>query len=235
MATKSRPVRCHPRRVSPTGRDARFDDCLKAILRRSTAVAREVAPGELARDLGISPGGTTALVKDLASQDLVTYRPYKGVRLTESGRERALEILRRHRLLELFLVEILGMDWSEVHPEAEALEHVISERVVQRLDATLGHPQVDPHGDPIPPPNGELPSERRQSLLSCDQRRELTVSRIDDQSGEFLRLVDRMGLRPGSRVRVQKRNEVAGTVQIQVPALGEVNLGMRAASKILVA
>jgi len=154
--------------------------------------------------------------------------------LTESGRERALEILRRHRLLELFLVEVLGMDWSEVHQEAEALEHVISERVAHRLDVTLGHPQVDPHGDPIPPPNGELPIEHQENLLSCDERRYLTVSRIDDQSGEFLRLVDEVGLRPGSRVRVEERNQAAETVQLEVASFGEVNLGMQAASKILV-
>ena len=182
----------------------------------------------------MSAGGITALVKDLASRDLVAYQPYKGVRLTESGRERALEILRRHRLLELFLVEVLGMDWSEVHQEAEALEHVISERVANRLDITLGHPQVDPHGDPIPPPKGELPVDNQKSLLSCDQRCDLTVARIDDQSGEFLRLVDEIGLRPGSRVRVEERSPAAETVQIQVARLGEVSLGMRAASKILV-
>ena len=215
-------------------RDTRCDDCLKAILRRSASNGCDVAPGELATDLRMSAGGITALVKDLASQDLVAYRPYKGVRLTESGRERALEILRRHRLLELFLVEVLGMDWSEVHQEAEALEHVISERVANRLDVTLGHPQVDPHGDPIPPPNGELPADNQKSLLSCDQRCDLTVARIDDQSGEFLRLVDEIGLRPGSRVRVEERNSAAETVQIQVAALGEVSLGMQAASKILV-
>lgn len=215
-------------------RDTRCDDCLKAILRRSASNECDVAPGELATDLRMSAAGITALVKDLASQDLVAYRPYRGVQLTESGRERALEILRRHRLLELFLVEVLGMDWSEVHQEAEALEHVISERMADRLDITLGHPEVDPHGDPIPPPNGELPIERQENLLSCDERRYLTVSRIDDQSGEFLRLVDEVGLRPGSRVRVEERNQAAETVQLEVASFGEVNLGMQAASKILV-
>jgi len=221
--------------ASPLARDARIDDCLKAILRRNANGKQEVSPGTLAHDLGISPGAVTALLKDLAVQELATYQPYKGVRLTLGGRHRATEIVRRHRLLELFLVNVLGMDWAEVHKEAESLEHVVSERLVEHLDAALDHPSVDPHGDPIPPPNGELPTATSQhSLLSCAQRRELKVSRIEDQSDEFLRLVDEIGLRPGSRVRVEERNRLADTVQIEVGEQGAVNLGTRAASKILV-
>ena len=114
---------------------------------------------------------SAALTKDLDARGLVVYKPYRGVHLTAAGREKAIAMLRRHRLLEVFLVEMLGMDWAEVHAEAERLEHAISDRLAERLDATLGHPRVDPHGDPIPTPQGALAARPLATLLSCAERR----------------------------------------------------------------
>jgi DtxR family Mn-dependent transcriptional regulator len=214
--------------------DSRIEDALKAILRIETDNGSDVGAGVLGEELRLAPGTVTTLVKDLDARGLVVYQPYRGVRLTPEGREQAIVMLRRHRLLELFLVEMLGMDWAEVHSEAERLEHVVSDRLAERLDETLGHPQVDPHGDPIPPRNGPLPARHQPSLLSCDERRDLTVSRISDQTPDFLQLVDRIGLRPGSHVRVEERDDDAEIVQLRVETNGEVRLGMQAAEKILV-
>ena len=219
---------------SSGARGSRIEDALKAILRIETENGSDVGAGVLGTELRLAPGTVTTLVKDLAARGLVVYQPYRGVRLTPEGRERAIVMLRRHRLLELFLVEMLGMDWAEVHSEAERLEHAVSDRLAERLDATLGHPQVDPHGDPIPPRDGALPAPRHPSLLSCEERRDLTVSRISDQSADFLELVDRIGLRPGSQVRVEQRDAAAETVQLRVETNCEVRLGMQAAGKILV-
>ena len=111
--------------------------------------------GKLATAMGVVPGTATTMMEALADSGLVAYEPRGGVRLTRGGaRVLALHVLRRHRLVELFLVQVLGMDWSEVHPEAEELEHAISDKVLERIDTLLGHPSVDPHGDPIPPPRG---------------------------------------------------------------------------------
>ncbi len=225
-------------------RGNRIEDALKAILRIETEngsdvlgaglLGADVGPGVLGTELRLAPGTVTTLVKDLAAKGLVVYQPYRGVRLTPEGRERAIVMLRRHRLLELFLVEILGMDWAEVHSEAERLEHGVSDRLAECLDATLGHPRVDPHGDPIPPHDGALPARRQTSLLSCEERRDLTVSRISDQTPDFQELIDRIGLRPGSQVRVEERDAEAEIVQLRVETNGEVRLGMQAAGKILV-
>ena len=215
-------------------RGSRIDDALKAILRIETENGSDVGPGVLGSELRLAPGTVTTLVKDLDARGLVVYQPYRGVRLTSEGRERAIVMLRRHRLLELFLVEMLGMDWAEVHSEAERLEHAVSDHLAERLDTTLGHPQVDPHGDPIPPRDGALPAPRQRSLLSCEERRDLTVSRISDQTPDFLQLVDRIGLRPGSQVRVEERDAAAEIVQLSVETNGELRLGMQAAGKILV-
>src|SRR5580692_2187119 len=122
-----------------------------------------VPMGRLASAMGVVPGTATSMVKALADSGLVEYEPRGGVILTRSGEQLALHVLRRHRLLELFLVKILGLDWSLVHDEADALEHAISDVVLERIDALLGHPTADPHGDPIPTPKGHL---HERQLLS---------------------------------------------------------------------
>ena len=111
-----------------------------------------VSMGKLATAMNVVPGTATTMVKALADSGLVEYEPRGGVRLTRGGEQLALHVLRRHRLVELFLVKVLGLDWSEVHPEAEELEHAISEKVLEKIDTLLGNPSVDPHGDPIPSP-----------------------------------------------------------------------------------
>ncbi len=210
------------------------EDYLKRILLAQQGDAdAQVSMGRIASDLGLAPGTVTSMVKTLAASGLVDYEPYSGVRLTASGRQLALHVLRRHRLIELFLVQVMGMDWSEVHSEAELLEHSISDRLVERIDEMLGHPAVDPHGDPIPTAGGEVEEPDLPSLLRCRVGAPLTVARVTDQRPEFLQLLERQGLTPGSRLEVASRDEAADTVRLA--GVGEgVSLGFRAASKILV-
>jgi DtxR family Mn-dependent transcriptional regulator len=174
------------------------------------------------------------MVKTLSDSGLLLYEPYSGVQLTAAGRQLAIHVLRRHRLLELFLVQVLGMDWSEVHAEAERLEHAVSDRLIERIDEMLGHPATDPHGDPIPDSRGRVDEPELTNLLGCPLERPVVVVRVDDQSPEFLQLVDREGLKPGSLLVVEGRDEAADTVALRLAAGDRLRLGQRAASKILV-
>ncbi|ADE53265.1 metal-dependent transcriptional regulator [Coraliomargarita akajimensis] len=215
---------------------ATVEDYIKHIyiIAESEKVA-EVPMGRVADALGVVPGTATTMVKALADAGLVNYAPRVGVQLSEPGRKLALHVLRRHRLLEQFLVEVLGLDWSEVHDEAEQLEHVISDRLLERIDSYLGHPTEDPHGDPIPTAEGELQSRELSSLASCTTQETVQVARISDQDTEFLQYVAQAGLNPGVQVRVVQRNLTAESVQLRLEGTNvEMTLGMGAASKIYV-
>jgi len=174
------------------------------------------------------------MLKALAGSGLVSYEPYSGVSLTDAGNQLALHVLRRHRLVELFLVRIMGMDWSEVHEEAELLEHTVSERLIERMDEMLGRPQVDPHGDPIPTAGGEVEQPAAVSLLQCVTGERQRVVRVSDQRAEFLQLVEREGLKPGQELRVVDRDDSAESVLIERADRKSLSLGFGAASKILV-
>src|SRR5438552_11462290 len=128
---------------------------------------QRVPMGRLAAAMGVVPGTATTMVKALADAGLVAYEPRGGVRLTRGGEQLALHVLRRHRLVELFLVKVLGLDWSEVHDEAEELEHSVSDKVLERIDQYLGRPAADPHGDPIPTAKGKLADAHLDSLAEC--------------------------------------------------------------------
>src|SRR5829696_3057976 len=164
-----------------------------------------VAMGAMASAMGVTPGTATAMVKALAESGLVDYEPRGGVRLSTKGEKLALHVLRRHRLVELFLVEVLGLDWSEVDEEAEELEHAISDKVLEKIDDFLGHPEVDPHGDPIPTAKGKVARRSLTSLAKCDLGRPMRVARVMDQDPQFLQFVDRHSLKPGTQVVVRTR------------------------------
>ncbi|HVS02337.1 MAG TPA: metal-dependent transcriptional regulator, partial [Thermoanaerobaculia bacterium] len=153
---------------------------------------------------------------------------------TAAGRQLALHVLRRHRLIEQFLVQVMGMDWSRVHAEADRLEHAVSDELVDRMDELLGRPAVDPHGDPIPDRQGVVSEPQRPSLAACPVDVPLRVARVTDQSSEFLQLVERHGLMPGSEVTVAGRDAAADTVRLRLTGRRRLELGLRAASKILV-
>jgi DtxR family Mn-dependent transcriptional regulator len=208
------------------------ENYLKAILVRSADEDGVVATGALAEALGLTPGTITTMVKSMASRGLLEHQPREGVRLTPEGRALALAVVRKHRLVETFLVEVLRMDWKEVHEEAEALEHAISDRVLLRIDSLLGHPVSDPHGDPIPTSKSHVLGQTKGvTLASCEPLEALRVERILDQSTPFLEFIQRTGLMPGARVRVKERDQASGVVRCNLKE-GEATLGLPEAAKI---
>lgn len=193
-----------------------------------------VPMGQLASALGVVPGTATTMVKTLAESGLVHYEPYMGVRLTEAGEKLASLVLRRHRLIELFLVKVLGMSWAEVHDEAERLEHAVSERLIDLIDEMLGRPESDPHGDPIPTAEGTISHPEYVDLLSAPLNTPLTVIRVIDQGSDFLRFIEERHLKPGSTVTIESRDDMADSVLLRMDTGGNVTIGTRAASKVLV-
>ncbi len=192
-----------------------------------------VPMGQLASALGVVPGTATTMVKALAESGLVHYEPYMGVRLTDAGEKLASLVLRRHRLIELFLVKVLGMSWAEVHDEAERLEHAVSERLIDLIDDMLGRPAVDPHGDPIPTAEGTIIQPDYVDLLSAPVNTPLTVVRVVDQGAEFLRFIEDRHLMPGSTVTIESRDDAADAVVVKTDG-SATTLGTKAASKVLV-
>ena len=190
--------------------------------------------GQLASAVGVTPGTATTMVKTLAESGLVNYEPYAGVALTRAGRRLAALVLRRHRLVELFLVQVMGLRWDEVHDEAELLEHVVSDRLIDRMDEMLGRPEVDPHGDPIPDSEGVIKKQQTQTLLTCPVGTRMTVTRIVDQDKQFLRFVESNGLKPGESVEVEERDEASDSVRLRAKRDRRITIGARAASKLLV-
>src|ERR1700680_4031679 len=194
------------------------ENYLKAIYRGQSSLAgdaRLVRMGQVAAALNVTPGTATTMVKALAESDLAEYEPYSGVRLTPAGEKLAVLVLRRHRLVELFLVQVMGMSWAEVHDEAEQLEHVVSERLIERIDEMLGRPTRDPHGDPIPNPDGAIASRELDTLLTCPVGTRLRVTRIADQDPAFLRFIEANELKPGQPVEVETRDAAADSVRLR--------------------
>ncbi len=211
------------------------EDYLKRIyLEQVQSDGGLVSPGRFVQALNVAPGTVTAMMKTLTESQLVIYEPYAGVRLTPAGLRLAAHVIRRHRLVELFLVRIMGMDWSEVHRDAEVLEHAISDKLLELMDEKLGHPSFDPHGDPIPTAGGLLPALEQESLCSCPLDMRLTVARVTDQRAEFLQLLERHRLKPGGGLRVRSRDELTETVQIEPEGGEPLQLGFRAAARVLV-
>jgi DtxR family Mn-dependent transcriptional regulator len=211
------------------------EDYLKRIyLEQERSGGRLVPPGQISQALGVSPGTVTSMMKTLTESGLVTYEPYSGVRLTAEGEKLATHVLRRHRLVELFLVRIMGMDWTEVHEDAELLEHVVSERLLERMDEMLGRPSVDPHGDPIPTASGKVPDREHDSLLSCSMGKDLRIARVTDQRSEFLQLLERHRLKPGASIQVTDRDQWTETVTVRPADGAPLRLGFPAAGRVLV-
>ena len=157
-----------------------------------------VATGQIAAALGVLPGTVTSMLKTLDDGNLATYTPYEGVRLTPAGRALALRVVRRHRLIERFLVESLNLSWDEVHDEAENMEHAVSDWLVDRIDAYLGYPPTDPHGDPIPTADGTMAAAADKRLADCTAGERFRLARVTDQSPDFLRYLSQSGLEIGA-------------------------------------
>ncbi len=200
------------------------EDYLKAIYQLHEAAQRagetsaRVTTTALAGALGVAPGSVTGMIKKLADDGLVNHRPYYGVDLTATGERLALEIVRHHRLLELYLTLVVGFGWDEVHEQADALEHAISEEFEDRIDSILGGPTVDPHGDPIPSKEGLLPEMVALPLSQCapDAARALVIARVLTQATDLLRYLAGLGLVPGARIVLLGREPFDGPLHVRV-------------------
>ncbi|MFN3161090.1 MAG: metal-dependent transcriptional regulator [Rubinisphaera brasiliensis] len=212
------------------------ENYLKAILLLGFRSGQTtIATGQLAEALEVSPGTVTSMLKTLADSDLVNYKPYAGVTLTASGRKLALRMLRRHRLIELFLVNTLNLTWDQVHEEAEHMEHAVSDFLIDHIDEFLDHPSTDPHGDPIPGKDGELRSLQGQGvpLSSCEPGVQIKLIRVLNQSPEFLRYLSDVKLLIGANARIVQKSEEAGLLTLDNDGL-QIPLGLSAAADLLV-
>ena len=191
------------------------EDYLKAVY-RLTAAGPPATTSDIAQQLSISPPSVSAMVRRLAEQGLVDHLPYRGVQLTEQGRRMALRTIRRHRLIEAFLVEYLEYTWDTVHPEAERLEHAVSDTLIDRMAAALGDPEVDPHGDPIPSAEGYIAEAGHTPLAELAPGESARLRRVRVEEPERLRYLSAAGLVPGAIVRVVEREPFAGPITLEV-------------------
>ncbi|MGF1633496.1 MAG: metal-dependent transcriptional regulator [Phycisphaerae bacterium] len=191
-----------------------------------------VGMGQLAQAMRVTPGTATSMMKTLAESRLAEYEPRSGVRLTEAGRALALAVLRRHRLIELLLVNTLGLGWSEVHDEAEELEHAVSEKVLAAIDRHLGHPKFDPHGDPIPTAAGDVADSPLLRLDAMPAGSRVQIARVSDQDPAFLLFLERRGLVPGTNLTVEAADPIAEAVTLRPDGRDPLTLGSNVAAKI---
>src|SRR5580698_9407969 len=202
----------------PSSATESSDDYLKAILELSGVERQQVSASDLAVALKISRASVTKMLQKLSATmpPLLIYEKHHGVRLAEAGAQRALEIIRHHRLIETFLHQVLGYPWDEVHQEAERLEHFISERFEERIAAKLGHPEFDPHGHAIPALDGSLPTQEPQALSQLRPGQSAKVSSVSDKDPEMLRYLASQGIRPGVRLTLSEQLPFKGAYQVRI-------------------
>lgn len=208
------------------------EDYLKAIY-QAGAGQGGAGTTDLAERLGVAPASVTGMLKKLAAQDLVTYTRYQGVALTGAGRAIAVDVLRRHRLAERYLADVLGLPWDRVHDEAEEWEHVLSNEVAARMDAALGWPATDPHGEPIPSASGDVPALSDTPLARMQPSESARVARVSSEDAAFLRYLGSLGIYPDVVLTVVSIAPFGGPVTIEVR--GERHaIGQRVAERVFV-
>ena len=195
------------------------EDYLKTIYELER-VGEPASTNDIALRLAISPASVSGMVRRLADQGLITHEPYRGVRLTSGGRRAALRTLRRHRILECYLTEVLSYPWDRVHEEAERLEHAASEELIERMAAALGDPEQDPHGAPIPTRDGRVEEATFRSLAEGAQGERLRVRRVEDENAARLRYLAELGIRPGALVRILDKAPFDGPITLWVDDAG---------------
>jgi DtxR family Mn-dependent transcriptional regulator len=191
------------------------ENYLKAILFLTMNSDKGASTNAIATRLSTTPASVSDMLRRLAEKELLIYRKYQGVTLTEEGRKVAMRTLRKHRLWEVFLVEKLGFGWEEVHDVAEQLEHIQSVKLTDQLDSYLGNPKYDPHGDPIPDKHGELPQRSELLLSDCDSQDQLLVRGVKDSSRAFLEYLEKLGIGLGTRLEIISKEKFDGSMQIK--------------------
>jgi DtxR family transcriptional regulator, Mn-dependent transcriptional regulator len=204
-----------PAQELPNARSSAIEDYAKAIYALERRGNDAVSTNALAERLGVTPASASGMIKRLGELGLVEHRPYRGVLLTDEGRRVALEVMRHHRLLELYLVQSLGVPWDQVHKEAEVLEHVLSEELEELIAAKLGDPTHDPHGDPIPTPELTIEEGTTQRLDSLQPGARGTFVRVSDSDPEMLRFLAQNGIAPGDELEVVDKQPFDGPLFVR--------------------
>ena len=202
----------HPKRRTNEG----AENYAKALYELQSREASAVGTTAVAERLGVTPASASGMLRRLADEGVVEYAPYRGARLTPEGERIALEVIRHHRLIELFLAEELGMPWDRVHAEAEVLEHHISEELEELIADKLGEPALDPHGDPIPDRDLALSADDSVPLTELDPGEEGTFTRVSDSDAEMLRYLAERAIQPGARLLVKGREPFGGPLMVEI-------------------
>ena len=210
------------------------ENYLKAIYKLQEQNGETVANSDLAKMLEVQSASVTDMLKKMARKKLINYEKSKGFRLTDKGRQIAISIIRKHRLWEVFLLEKLGFAWNEVHDLAEQLEHIQSERLIDRLDDYLGNPKSDPHGDPIPDANGKMPVLSQVSLNNFPLKKNGIVSSVSNQTGQMMEMLNHYGIGIGSKIKVLKTFDFDGSLQIKISKQPACIISQQAAQNIFV-
>ncbi len=176
----------------------------------------KVSTTAIAQQMNVSAASVTGMIRKLGSMGLLNYTSYQGVELTKGGKKIAQEIIRHHRLLELYLVEIMGFTWDKVHDEADKLEHVISEEFEEKMSEALGHPTTDPHGHAIPAKDGALQEVAHETLVEVDAGSSATVQHVNDSNPDMLRYLDQLGILPGTVVQVVAKEPFNGPLRLRI-------------------
>ena len=210
-----------------------IEDYIKAIYKLEVEEQKPTTK-RIAERIGVKMASVTGMIKHLAAEGYVRHKPYHGVQLTTRGRAVALDMVRRHRLIELFLARTLGLGWDEVHTDAEQMEHAVSDALIERIDEYLGHPQFDPHGAPIPGVDGKVVARRGVSIAQLKADDDGTIIEVEDKDPDFLRFVSSLGIKIGSTVEVIGKEPYGGPVRLR---LGKRNivLGTEAAARVRIA
>lgn len=209
-----------------------IEDYLKTIYDLESSTGK-VTTNALAEKLNIAPASVTSMVKKLSEKKLITHKRYQGVKLTKAGTKIALEVIRHHRLIELYLKEALGVPWDRVHEEAEKLEHVISEDIEDRIDRFLGHPTSDPHGSPIPTRDGEIILKESKQLAELQSGYCAEIYEVSDHDPEFLRYLGELGFYPKTKIEILSVEPFGGPMTVSV-GNNKHAIGLEAASYISV-
>jgi DtxR family Mn-dependent transcriptional regulator len=209
------------------------ENYLKAILHLQKDGRGSTTVGEIARELAVTPGTVTIMMRHLKERGLVAYEPRRGLSLKPRGVTEAIKVVRRHRLIETFLVEVMGLDWAEVHEEAEILEHVISDRLLDRINEMLGEPTHDPHGDPIPDRNGVFAKDRAMPLVEAAGGR-YRVVRVSDEDSALLGWLNEKGVKIGEEYDVSDSDRAAGLLELSRRGGKRFQLGLQVAGQVFV-
>jgi DtxR family transcriptional regulator, Mn-dependent transcriptional regulator len=192
------------------------ENYLKSIYHLSELGSKAVLTNELAEAMNTKAASVTDMVKKLSLKDFISYEKYYGVKITAKGKSAALSVIRKHRLWETFLVQILNFKWDEVHEVAEQLEHIKSSLLIEKLDQFLGYPQVDPHGDPIPNAQGKIKNLEKTALKNIEKGSESTIIAVKDSDSNLLKYLEKIGAKPGVKIKVEQKEDYDGSLQISI-------------------